>query len=526
MYFVMDMGTSNTRLFLCDGTAVIDEAKEPFGAKLGKTQGRDTLYENLHRMICELLNKHRLAESDVECLVVSGMAGSEMGLCEIPHLPLPMDETVLARELTKKSIPTITSIPFLFVPGLKRTQADEIADIMRGEETEIVGILSAVSNAENAVIVLPGTHNKIVILDENGGITDFYSTLSGELTDLVISGSILAGSVSHQFQVFERQVRQGMEYADLHGLNAALFHIRVMEKNGIECDALSSFLYGAILGQDVKLIRRYAHGNRIYLGGNRQLQTVYRILLENERVVALDRELADSAVCRGLQRIYRIHKAQLTRQNTLNAIETEKVIAIIRNPDPESLFDAMQALYDGGIRLAEVTFDRSGKITPEQTCSTIASLVKRFEGKMLIGAGTVTDCKEVALAFEAGAAFMISPNCDSTVIALTRKLGLVSMPAAYTPTEIVTALNHGADYVKLFPSDQVSANYVKAIKAPLSDAKLIAVGGVNADNVAEFLQMGFCGVGIGSNLYDKKLIHERNFSALTELARSICNAVK
>ena len=526
MYLVMDMGTSNTRLFLCNGTAVIDGLKEGFGAKLGKTQGREVLYSNLRLMILELLQKHTLTENEIECLVASGMAGSEMGLCEIPHLPLPADETKLADGVTKKSIPDVTSIPFWFVAGLKKMNRNEIGDIMRGEETEIVGILSSVSNAKNAVIVLPGTHNKIVLLDENGCITDFDSTLSGELTDLVISGSILAGAVSHQFEIRETAVLQGMEYAELHGLNAALFHIRVMEKNGVELNALSSFLYGATLGQDVKLIRRYANGNTIYLGGNERLQTVYRILLKNERVVPLDRELADTATRRGLQRLYQIHKAQLAKHNTVNAIESNKIIAIIRNPDPESLFDAMQALYDGGIRLAEVTFDRSGRITHEETAATIAALVKRFEGKMLIGAGTVTDCEEVKLAFEAGASFMISPNCDPSVIALTKKLGLVSMPAAYTPTEIVTALNSGADYIKLFPSDQVSADYIKAVKAPLSDAKLIAVGGVNANNIADFLQMGFCGVGIGSNLYDKKLIEKKNFSALTELARAICKSTQ
>ena len=92
------------------------------------------------------------------------------------------------------------------------------------------------------------------------------------------------------------------------------------------------------------------------------------------------------------------------------------------------------------------------------------------------------------------------------------------MPATYTATEIAAAIKYGADYVKLFPADQVSEEYVKAIRAPLSDAKLLAVGGVNADNAGKFFEMGFCGIGVGSNLYDKKLIKEKKFDALRVLA--------
>ena len=104
------------------------------------------------------------------------------------------------------------------------------------------------------------------------------------------------------------------------------------------------------------------------------------------------------------------------------------------------------------------------------------------------------------------------------IISLTRKLGLVSMPTAYTATEIAAAIKYGADYVKLVPTDQVSEEYEKAIRAPLSDAKLLAVGGVNADNAGKFFEMGFCGIGVGSNLYNKKLTKEKKFDALRVLA--------
>ena len=156
----------------------------------------------------------------------------------------------------------------------------------------------------------------------------------------------------------------------------------------------------------------------------------------------------------------------------------------------------------------------------------ISALVKHFEGRMYIGAGTVTHLSEVDLAVNAGATFIISPNCDPEIIKRSRELGAVSIPAAFTPSEIVCALNNGADYVKLFPADQVSRGYVKAVSAPISDAKLLAVGGVSAENARDFMNMGFRGIGIGSNLYNKKLIANGDFAEMTKLAKQFVEAVK
>lgn len=214
------------------------------------------------------------------------------------------------------------------------------------------------------------------------------------------------------------------------------------------------------------------------------------------------------------------------RQTVIDAVAENKVISIVRLPDKETLIPAVEALYEGGIRLIEVTFDRSGKVSREEICSMISELTKDFEGRMYIGAGTVTYLCEVEMAIKAGASFIISPNCDPEIIKRTRELGAVSIPAAFTPTEIVSALNNGADYIKLFPADQVSAGYVKAVTAPISDAKLLAVGGVSAENVRDFMKMGFYGIGVGSNLYNKKLIANGDYATLTELAKQFVDAVK
>ena len=526
MQLIMDMGTTNTRLWLCQGEEVVAEVRGPFGAKFGKTEGREALFARVGALISGLLEDARIAEADVDCVMVSGMAGSEMGLCEIPHIALPADAHRLAEAITVKHLTEITSIPFVFVPGLKQEKQGMLDDMMRGEETETVGILQALDVNEPVTIVLPGTHNKLIRVNKDGEITSFCTTFSGEMLDGIVQNSILAGQVSHDFCLDVTALLQGEHYARTYGLNAAVFHVRVLAKNGADTNVLSSFLYGAVLGGDVELIRRMANGEQIYIGGRERLREIYAVLLREEQAVPLPGPCAEGAVRRGLLHLYRLYHTRCQRAQVLEAVEKERLIAIIRNPDQRSLKPAMEAIWQGGVRMAEITFDRSGKVSKEEVARTIAYLVQEFEGRMYVGAGTVTSKREVLLAYEAGASFIISPNCDPEIIALTRRIGMVSIPSAFTPTEIAKALDSGADFVKLFPADQVSKGYVKAVKAPLSDAKLLAVGGVTAENTAELIANGFCGVGVGSNLYDKVLIERGDFDALQALARQFVTAAK
>ncbi|MBQ0101735.1 MAG: bifunctional 4-hydroxy-2-oxoglutarate aldolase/2-dehydro-3-deoxy-phosphogluconate aldolase [Firmicutes bacterium] len=214
------------------------------------------------------------------------------------------------------------------------------------------------------------------------------------------------------------------------------------------------------------------------------------------------------------------------RAETISAIADNKIIAILRRPDEDTLIDGMKALYRAGIRLAEVTFDRSGKYDKEYTARMIRKLNEEFGGRMLIGAGTVMSVEDVMTAYEAGARFMISPNANADVIKLTRDLGLVSIPAAMTPSEIAFACECGADFVKLFPANQFSLRYLKDVTAPISEAKLLAVGGVDAANAKDFIDAGFAGVGIGTAIYNGKLAKEGKFDELYENAKKIVEAVK
>lgn len=207
-------------------------------------------------------------------------------------------------------------------------------------------------------------------------------------------------------------------------------------------------------------------------------------------------------------------------KNTIEQIEKNKVIVIVRGVEKEKLIPMCQAIYDGGLRLIECTYDASGKISDEEIAGNIKMLAEYFEGKMLVGAGTVLTEKQVELTKKAGGKFIISPDTNPDIIKKTKEEDLVSIPGALTPSEITLANRAGADFVKIFPMDMMGVKYIKDLKAPLSHVKMLAVGGVTADNMKDYLDAGASGVGIGSGVVNKKLISENNFEEITKLARN------
>ena len=145
---------------------------------------------------------------------------------------------------------------------------------------------------------------------------------------------------------------------------------------------------------------------------------------------------------------------------------------------------------------------------------------------MLVGAGTVTSVELVEMTHAAGGLFIISPNVNADVIRRTRELGMVSMPGALTPTDVMNAWEAGADIVKLFPISTFGPGYLKAIKAPISHIPMMAVGGVNEKNAEEFLKAGASGLGIGGNLAKKAWIEAGEYDKLTEAAKVLVEIVK
>jgi len=210
------------------------------------------------------------------------------------------------------------------------------------------------------------------------------------------------------------------------------------------------------------------------------------------------------------------------KEQVIQNILQHKVIAIVRGVYGQDCINLAKALYAGGIELLEVTFDQSKAEALEQTSETIRCLVEELGDKMAFGAGTVTSLEMLELAKKAGAQFIVSPDTNEEVIKATVAAGLVSMPGAMTPTEIVTAHRYGADFVKVFPTSNLGAAYIKAIRGPINHIRLLAVGGVNEKNIGEFLKAGVNGAGVGGNLVNKQWIANGEFDKITALAEIFC----
>lgn len=214
------------------------------------------------------------------------------------------------------------------------------------------------------------------------------------------------------------------------------------------------------------------------------------------------------------------------REQIIKTLEEEKIIVIVRDVEREKLIPLTEAMYQGGIRLLELTYSANGKTSDEDTAESIRLLARRFEGRMYIGAGTVLTEKQVELTAQAGGKFIVSPDTCPLVIEKTRALGLVSIPGALTPSEMQVAHKSGADFIKIFPITSLGASYVKAVKAPLSHLKMLAVGGIDENNIAEYRQAEINGFGLGSNIIDKKKIAENDWQGITNLAKKYVALVK
>ena len=204
--------------------------------------------------------------------------------------------------------------------------------------------------------------------------------------------------------------------------------------------------------------------------------------------------------------------------SALNQILEHKIVAILRGVFPGDVLPVAHALYEGGIRVVEVTLNSA------QALSQIEQLSRQMHDRMLVGAGTVLDAAGVKDAAGAGARFIISPNVDADVIQCTKDHQLVSIPGAYTATEVCLANKYGGDIIKIFPVPD--AAYLKSLLAPLNHMRLMATGGVNISNIRQFKEAGAVAFGIGSSLVHAGTINDAYLSSLTEKARLLVAALE
>ena len=204
------------------------------------------------------------------------------------------------------------------------------------------------------------------------------------------------------------------------------------------------------------------------------------------------------------------------------ALDETKLVAIIRGMDPDVCLKLADAYVRGGIRLVEVTFDQTGD--PRKTVEAIRAIRQAFAGRLHVGAGTVLTDAQLQSVIDVGGEFMVTPSVNPALIRTCAAAGLAAMPGAFTPSEIVTAHEAGADIVKVFPVRSLGPQYVKDVLAPLKHIRLMAVGGVNPDNAADYLKAGCVGVGASGSLVNKEWIAAGEWDRIAaEAARFIAN---
>lgn len=209
------------------------------------------------------------------------------------------------------------------------------------------------------------------------------------------------------------------------------------------------------------------------------------------------------------------------KKDVIKFIEDNKIIAICRGIYGEKLVKLVEALYEGGVKLVEVTFDQKDVDCIEKTAEAIQTLSYKFGGEIKVGAGTVVKPAQVFAAKNAGAEYILSPNADIEILKIANDLDLVTIPGAMTPSEILEAHHAGADFVKLFPAGTLGLKYAKDIMGPINNVKFIATAGVTPDNLGEFLDLGFAGAGISNYITNKKMVEAGELEALTEHAKEL-----
>ena len=207
------------------------------------------------------------------------------------------------------------------------------------------------------------------------------------------------------------------------------------------------------------------------------------------------------------------------KEKIINLLNETKIISIIRAESSEELLNVAKALKEGGIKFIEVTMTTPGAL----------KAIEEFCGEMedvIIGVGSVLDPETARLSILSGAEFIVTPTLNFDVIKMCKRYSKVVIPGAFTPTEIINAWEAGADFVKVFPASVGGPSYIKAIKAPLPQVNLIPVGGVNIDNISDFIKAGASAVAVGSQLVKKEFLKKKNFEAIKNLAKEFVEKIK
>jgi 2-dehydro-3-deoxyphosphogluconate aldolase/(4S)-4-hydroxy-2-oxoglutarate aldolase len=210
----------------------------------------------------------------------------------------------------------------------------------------------------------------------------------------------------------------------------------------------------------------------------------------------------------------------VSRLQVLREIESSGVVAVIRMQKADQLRAVIDALLEGGVRALELTMTVPGAI------GLIEELAKDLPGEFQLGAGTVLDPETARQVILAGAKYIVAPTLNLDVITMCHRYDVAIMPGCFTPTEILTAWQAGADLIKVFPATALGPAYFKDVRAPLPQVRLMPTGGVTMENAGEWIKAGAVAIGVGSALVDTKAIAAGNFAQITKNAKSLIESVR
>ncbi len=312
-YIAIDGGTTNTRVHLVKSGVVTDTVKLDMGVRIN-SEGTDKYKSELKDAVCKILFENNLTENDIEKIICSGMITSDLGLLPLPHLTVPCSIEDMANATKDASFPEISSVPFVFVRGLKTNSLSfESADMMRGEEAELMGLCESLE--ENCLYILPGSHSKLIETDSNSRIVSFSTEMTGEIIEAMSSHTILKGSLDLKNASLKTDfLEKGFLYAQENGVNAAFFKVRTLSVlfDASNDEAYSFFMGVALLGEISNIIKSSA--TKVVLGGKAVLKNPMAHLLSkfsDKEIVCIPDEISNLASAYGAVKIYEHSKSEL-----------------------------------------------------------------------------------------------------------------------------------------------------------------------------------------------------------------------
>lgn len=303
-YITIDGGTSSTRVNLLQNKTIIDSVKLDIGAR-ASIENREKYVSAIKAAVDEIIHKNNVSE--VKRILASGMITSEFGLCNLPHINAPAGIKELHNTMYETTIDEISDIPFVFIRGIKLDGQDiSEFDMMRGEETELIGIMQ--NESSQCIYVLPGSHSKIIKVDDGGKITSFFTTLTGEMIASLSQSTILKDAVDLSVEDINNEyLLKGYEYTVAEGINKALFKVRIL-KNKFNCSAqeVYSFFMGTVLCDEIQSIIK-EDAQTVVLGGRKQIKKAMTLILKektDKHIIELDDKTVAHSTSVGMVKIY------------------------------------------------------------------------------------------------------------------------------------------------------------------------------------------------------------------------------